>query len=65
MNRELSDFEIALTHLVHFLASEGLTMRDVEKFLDSKTKGVKVLDRLEKEGLEFVNELKTFVNQSK
>jgi chromosome segregation and condensation protein ScpB len=66
MQEDLSEFEQSLLELTHFLASEGLTVRDVYRFLDSKSDARRtVMERLRSDGKAFVNELKIFVNQSR
>jgi DNA-binding transcriptional MerR regulator len=69
--RELSEFEEHLVELIHFLAfgskkQKGLTIREVKQFLNTPIKdrqNMTPIELIAKDGREFINELKTYLNE--
>lgn len=69
--RELTEYEEYLVELVHFLSfgsrsQYGIPLRDVKKFLVTPVRErqcMTPLDLIEKDGREFLNELKTYINE--
>jgi Asp-tRNA(Asn)/Glu-tRNA(Gln) amidotransferase B subunit len=60
------DYSELLIELVHFVAQQGLSLKETKEFLTTKisSKGGKTpLQCLQKQGREFINELRTFVNE--